>query len=327
MSLLDDVKDLPENIWGSREMLPAMTKRVKSLAPQARQFIFDTEASRTVGRFIRECPDILIDQMEFARQPYEVTYIELDLQEVFVGMGLTYVKEHFIGEKDWKLGLLAAGGIINTFSNTSQRNTAQLAPLCTIDQEYRPGKEAGFVDDSRILLGNTWHHVNEAQRHAFATRFSLGYFGEEFGRKKAMETLIPAMTGEARIYVAALLFLYQRRHLTLTDRGPRRALSKGRQRVYMAHTTVTIHLSQYAEVRRELTLAQERSSPRRHEVRTHYKHRGLTAGCEHQWLRVEDADNEQWRCTACAGLRYLVREHLRGDGSIGFVTKHYEVTL
>jgi hypothetical protein len=95
----------------------------------------------------------------------------------------------------------------------------------------------------------------------------------------------------------------------------------------MAHTTVTIHLSQYMDLKHDLTVVHDRSAPRRHEVRTHYKHRQLTAGCVHEWERVDDADNEQWRCTACAGLRWLCRSHLRGDGSIGFVTKHYEVKL
>ena len=327
MSLLDDVKDLPESVWGNREILPMQTKRVKSLAPRARQFIFDEQASHALGRFIRECPDILVDQMEFARQPYEVTYIELVLPEVFVGMGLPRQDLHGKGEVDWKLGLLAGDGIISCLSNTREHPKPSLSPVCTIDHEYRPGKEVGFVDDSKVLLGTTWYKVNEAQRIAFANRFSLGFFGAEFARAKAMETMLPAMTGEARIYVAALLFLYQKHRLTLTDHAPKRGLSRGKLRTYMAHTTVTIHVSQYEAVKRDLMTTHERSAPRRHEVRTHYKHRHLTAGCVHEWVRVEDADNEQWRCTACAGLRWLCRSHLRGDGSIGFVTKHYEVKL
>lgn len=325
MSLLDDIKDLHENVWSSKNVLPQQTKRAKVLAPQARQFLFDEEASRMLGHFVATCPDVLVDQMQFARQPYEVTYIEMYIQEVYNGMGLP--KGDMINEElDLKMGILSSEGILYNLSNSTHRPTPVLGPLCTMDHEYRKDKVSDFVDDSRILLGTTWHALSEDRRDAVSNRFSIGFLGPEWAKEKALELLLPAMTGEIRFYIAALLFLYQKNHLTLTDRGPRRAISKGKQRVYMAHTAVTIHLSSYEAMKRDWATISDRSSPRRHEVRTHYKHRHLTAGCVHEWVRVEDAENEQWRCTHCAGLRWLCRNHLRGDGAIGFVTKHYEVT-
>lgn len=323
MSLLDDVKDLPINRWGNSIYLPQQCKLVKAIAPQARQFIFDKGASETIGHFIRDCPDILVDQMQFARQPYDTTYVEVELDALYDALGK---KTQYTWERDWKVGFLAHKGEIFTLTNTHTNTQAHISPVCTFDYEYRPIAEDPLSDDSRVLLGSTWHALSDDQRNAFAQRFNVGYMGKPSVRHKALEIMLPAITGEARVYVACLLFLYQRRHLTLTDHGPRRGLSKGKLRTYMAHTTVTIHLSQYEAVKRDLTSG-ERNSPRRHEVRTHYKHRQLTAGCIHEWVRVEDADNEQWRCTACAGLRWLCRSHLRGDGSIGFVTKHYEVKL
>lgn len=324
MSLLDDIKDLPPKVWSNVGMKPHVTKQVQALAPRARQFLFDEAASKLVGEFIRDCPDILVDQMQFARQPYDITYIEVDMAALYQAMGKRTI---WLGEKDWKVGFLAHGGTVYTITNSRERPEAALAPTCTLDYEYRPVASNPLSDDSKVLLGSTWNALSEAQRTAFAQRFNVGFLAEEIARDKALEIMLPAIAGEARVYVACLLFLYQRRHLTLTDHGPRRTLSKGRQRVYMAHTTVTIHLSQYTDLKHELTVGHDRSAPRRHEVRTHYKHRQLTAGCVHEWVRVEDADNEQWRCTACAGLRWLCRSHLRGDGSIGFVTKHYEVKL
>lgn len=324
MSLLDDVKDLPPRIWSNTGIKPHVTKQVQALAPRARQFVFDGGASKLVGEFIRDCPDILVDQMQFARQPYDITYIEVDMAALYDAMGK---RTFYTGERDWKVGFLAHGGIVYTITNSRERPEAALAPTCTFDYEYRPVAADPLSDDSKVLLGSTWNALSEDQRNAFAQRFNVGYLAAEHARDKALEIMLPAIAGEARVYVACLLFLYQRKHLTLADHGPRRTLSKGRQRVYMAHTTVTIHLSQYTDLKHDLTVGHERSAPRRHEVRTHYKHRQLTAGCEHQWVRVEDADNEQWRCTACSGLRWLCRSHLRGDGSIGFVTKTYEVTL
>lgn len=323
MSLLDDIKDLPIKKWGNYIYLPQQCKLVKTIAPQARQFIFDKGASEVIGHFIRDCPDILVDQMQFARQPYDTTYIEVELDALYEAAGK---KVQYTWERDWKIGFLAHKGEIFTLTNTHTNTQAHISPVCTFDYEYRPIADDPLSDDSRVLLGSTWHALSDDQRNAFAQRFNVGYLGKPSVRDRALEIMLPAITGEARVYVACLLFLYQKRHLTLTDHGPRRALSKGKLRTYMAHTTVTIHLSEYEAVKRDLTNG-ERNSPRRHEVRTHYKHRQLTAGCTHEWVRVEEADNEQWRCTACAGLRWLCRSHLRGDGSIGFVTKHYEVKL
>ena len=324
MSLLDDIKDLSPGVWSNTAMKPHVTKQVRAIAPRARQFIFDEGASKLVGEFIRDCPDILVDQMQFARQPYDVTYIEVDIDALYRAMGK---RVFYTEEKDWRVGFLAHGGTVYTITNSKERPEAALAPTCTFDHEYRPAASDPLSDDSKVLLGSTWNVLSDDQRNAFAQRFNVGYLADERMRHKALEVMLPAIAGEARVYVACLLFLYQKHRLSLTDHGPRRTLSKGKQRVYMAHTTVTIHLSQYIDLKHDLTVGHDRSAPRRHEVRTHYKHRQLTAGCVHRWERVEDAQNEQWRCTACSGLRWLCRQHLRGDGSIGFVTKHYEVKL
>lgn len=327
MSLLDDVKDLPMSRWCSNIIQGQQGRRVQSLAPRARQFIFDEAASKMLGHFITDCPDVLVDQMQFARQPYDVTYIELDLAAVYKGTGKPSTMDYY-PEPDWKIGFLSHGGIINGLTNSRERPTPYLSPLCVLDNEYHPtAKINAMVDDSRVILGTTWYDLNDAQRAAVSQRFNMGYIGPTEHREAALKHMIPASMGEARVYLAALLFLYQKRHLTIADHPARRGLHKGKLRTYMAHTTVTIHLSAYEAMKRDWAAASDRSSPRRHEVRTHYKHRQLTPGCEHQWLRVEDADNEQWRCTHCAGLRYLCREHLRGDANIGFVTKTYEVTL
>lgn len=323
MTLLDDVKDLPPRVWSNTGMLPHVTKHVQALAPRARQFVFDEGASRLVGAFIRDCPDVLADQLQFARQPYDITYIEIDIQALYDTLGKRTL---YYGERDWKVGFLSHGGTIYVLTNSRERPEAALAPTCTFDYEYRPVASDPLSDDSKVLLGSTWNLLSDDQRNAFAQRFNVGYLAHERAREKAIEIMLPAIAGEARVYVACLLFLFQKQHITVTDHPFERRLSRGKLRTYMARSTVTIHLATPIEMRRAFSTA-DRASPRRHEVRTHYKHRHLTPGCEHQWQRVEDAENEQWRCTSCSGLRYLCRDHLRGDGGSGFVTKNYNVTL
>lgn len=322
MTLLDDVKDLPTSKWGSTILDPRHCKAVKELAPRARQFVFDEEASRHIGRFIRDCPDILIDQMQFARQPYDVTYIEVDLAAVYAAMGRPTSSG---GEPDWRVGFLSNGGTVSTLTNTRTHPVATLSPLCILDNEYSHHPVTSYIDDSMVLLGSTWHDVTEAQREAFSHRFNMGYRGEEQFRDKCYEIMIPAVMGEARVYLAALLMLFQKQHVVVKDHPFERKMARGKLRTFMAHSTVTINLAGVIEVCRSIQIS-DRASPRRHEVRTHYKHRYLTPGCEHVWTRVQNVDNEQWRCTCCSGLRYLCKDHIRGDSRNGFITKDYKVT-
>lgn len=327
MTLLDDVKDLSPKVWTSSIMERQQVRRIQSLAPRARQFVFDEQASEYLGKFIAECPDILVDQMEFARQPFEVTYIELDLAAVYRGTGKPSTADYY-PEPDWKIGFLSHGGVINGFTNSRQRQSPYLSPLCILDDEYHPeAKVDALIDDSRVILGTTWYDLTEAQRAAVADRFRMGYIGPSEHREKALRLMIPASMGEARVYLTALLFLFNKHRTVTRDMPFQRKIGNGKLRTYMAHTTVSIHLQNYIELKRDLQRHQREGSLRRHEVRAHYKHRGLTPGCEHKWQRVEDAQNEQWRCTCCSGLRYLCRDHVRGDGGTGFVRKDYAVTL
>lgn len=324
MTLLDDVKDLPPSKWTGNTMPPAVAKRVQSIAHKARQFVFDTAASEFLGRFIRDCPDVLIDQMQFALQPYDTTYIEVDLQAVFRGTGAPSTSDLF-PDPDQSVGFLAHAGTVYTLANTAAHPGAGLSPICILDNEYATHPVDNFIDDSRVLLGSTWHHLDDPQREAFSQRFNVGCLAEREYHEKVLEVMLPATMGEARVYLAALLMLFNRRRFTVSDHGFSRRGHRGKIRTFMAYSSVTIHLDQYLDFKRHVENEQQRLSPRRHEVRAHYRHRYLTAGCEHQWVPVED--KKQWRCSCCSGLRYLCREHLRGDASIGFVKKNYQVTL
>jgi hypothetical protein len=326
MTLLDDVKDLPISKWTGNTMPTAVAKRVQALAPKARQFVFDEQASFFLGQFIRDCPDVLINHMQFAVQPYETTYIEIDLQAVYRGTGTAHTGQYY-PDPDKSVGFLAHAGTVYTLANTADHPGAGLSQICIMDNEYATHPVDNFIDDSRVLLGTTWYDLNDAQREAFAQRFNVGCLAAPEYRQKVLEIMVPATMGEARVYLAALLLLFNRQRWATTDHSFRRAALRGKFRTFMAYTSVTIHLTAYDRFKRDLERTGARSTPRRHEVRTHYRHRHLTPGCEHQWVPVEEAENKQWRCSCCSGLRYLCREHLRGDASVGFVAKTYEVRL
>lgn len=351
MMLLDDIKDLPPSAWKT-PISPYHAKEMKTAARRARSYVFDVAASEKLGHFIRLCPDVICDQVEFAIPPYETTYIEIDLLAAHAAMNAPL--QEMMGEPDWHLGMLATPtGAVYSFTdarsrpyhtvanlfgaidlqnatrsemktlNAADMEEGKLAPMTPDDlRDPQPG-------DSAVALGSTWNHVNEDQRKHFAQRWGLAYYGVP-SLFPTFRRLISSHVGEPRMFVAALLMLHQKRHITINDHPYERRMSRGKSRVFMAHHTITIHLESDAEIRRAFTTG-ERGSPRRHQVPAHFAHRGGTRACEHHWIQREDAKTGEpvtrWGCPYCGRFRWLRREHLRGDATKGWSGHDYDVKL
>lgn len=334
MSLLDDIKDLPPSRWagnrkwGGMHLASHHIKTVQNLARQARSFIFDAEASRKLAHFVKTCPDLLVDNVDFAVLPYETTYIELDLEAFIEGLGRLSTRDIMgLENADWKAGWLAHGNFVYELCNSHENQHAYVSPFGIIDlkNEKVTGSalDNGFEEHTIIrLLGTSYSDLTEKQRHTFARHYGIAYFGLDNLKETYKQTLNHG-NGLTRTYVAALLMLYQKQHITIKDQPFERKISRGKMRTYMSHSTVTIHLENDKEVRRAFSIS-DRQTPRRHEVRTHYAHKWGTKACEHKWDNDVDKPTH-WACKKCGRFRWLVKEHLRGSAAIGFVTKHYEV--
>ena len=335
MSLLDDIKDLPRSVWGKYSD-NEINNMVRRGAQQARQFVFNLEASRTVGRFIHACPDILADQVQFAIPPYDHCYIEVELHDLLVEASpeIHYDRESKV---DLKVGFLFYDNLVFTLASNVREPHAQIAAFGTmfknglhrlpesklIESKFKGRKQVAMTE---LMLGTTCYKLTEEQRNVYRDRFTVFHtIKSEYADDDKLADILNTYTGETRILVALLLMLYNKKHLRLSDRPFERRITKHGMRTYMAHTTVEISLTDPVEIRR--AFGSGHGSPkRRHEVRTHYAHKRIAMRCEHEWVRRECAENEQWECSKCGGLRFLKRQHLRGDGTIGFVTKKYVVT-
>ena len=53
---------------------------------RAKCFLFDHDSSRLIGQFATECSDLIFDHRQFAKPPYDVTYIEYDNVGMMTGM-------------------------------------------------------------------------------------------------------------------------------------------------------------------------------------------------------------------------------------------------
>src|SRR4051812_47582333 len=59
------------------------TKAVKRKVQLAEKFIFDREASERVGTVLRDVPELLVEQIQFARPPFDLCWIEYDSDIIF----------------------------------------------------------------------------------------------------------------------------------------------------------------------------------------------------------------------------------------------------
>jgi hypothetical protein len=334
MSLLDDIKDLPVSKWGMLSP-PIITNEVVTAARRARQFVFSQQASLRVGELMRDNIGMFADNLEFAIPPYDPCYIEVDLDAMY-----SVLKKDLPPDPtaDKNVGFLFVGNQIYSLVNSHAKPQANLAMYGTYFKsgETRPNalrsEEPALKEVYPwLLMGSSFDHLNTAQRQRFIDTFGIMCtLRPEIYAQLNDHQRRPNFAGEARTIAVILLMLYNKKHVVLTDKPFERRITKNGMRTYMAHTTVEISLTDPVELRRS-TKGEERGPDetyrgvRRHEVRTHYAHRRIGVNCEHAWVRNDYADNEQWECSKCGGLRFLKRQHLRGDGAVGFVTKKYVV--
>jgi hypothetical protein len=329
--LLDDVKDLPSSGWG-RFLHPAYIKELRSDAMRARPYVFDRAASIKLGQFIRSCPDILADQLEFAKLPFPITYIEVEIDAVHEGIGRPVSMNG--PNADWKLGFLANDkGQVRSFANNHVKTEAIANAVGYQERgiEYaeavRLWTESAYVEtNSQIqLLGSSMQDIEDERRRKFTSRFHVHSMLPSQTPMEILNKVIEAHTGEIRVYVAALLMLQQKRAVSVGDRTWERRITRGKSRVFMAHSVVTITIDGPIEMRRAFSIT-DRDSPRAHEVPAHYAHRYGERACEHEWIPRDDGTDRHWDCPKCGRFRYFKKHHMRGDASKGYVTREYNVT-
>lgn len=321
----------------------SIRRRIDELRPFARRFIFDAEASRHVGRFIRDCGDLLIENRQFAIPPYQTTYIEFDLEALLAAIGKGCTTEIFGKDgTDKFIGYLIHGNRVTVIvcGDTGSaligafgyRLNTPIKPRPIFATPMNPADPNDEWARISFLLGTMVDDLpDELTRQEIIGNVEINVTWDGPFDDRRRKTLLLGAMGELRMLWACLLMLNQHKHIELEQVPHQTGLYKGKRCVCPAHHLVRIHLGQTTSIRKMLssTLGIPR---RRHEVRGHFAHWHLKDGCEHQWpplpdftvLEGEQETTPRWRCTSCGGLRVWRKAHVRGRG--GFVTKEYVVT-
>ena len=309
-------------------------KLIRPILAKARRFVFDKEASAFAGAFIRDFGPALLSNLQFAIPPFEQCYVEYHLDALLDTVGKRKIGPELDGARDERIGHLIDYNHVYTFIEDS-KGYASLYPV--LMKMHTETYTRGMFDEDDInadvlkkvtyTLGSTSDELKRCGSETLRPWVHTIDFhtSSKFRELLTQGNLRDGGNGTARNLVALLLLLNrQRERVTLTQVPPKGVIYKGKRRVYMAHSLVTLTTEDYGAITRSFTSAGHHESPRRHEVRGFFRHYRRVRGCEHDFL--EDDRPDHWTCQHCGTVRVWVHSHLRGDASKGFVTKEYVVT-
>lgn len=141
------------------------------------------------------------------------------------------------------------------------------------------------------------------------------------------DRVIGSLALHRTIIDAFFLLLVQPKLYQVNMSEARKTLSKGRPVKFFARSEITIDLTGPAELRRAFRTGTH-ATPRWHEVRAHYVHRGGDRACTHAWTPVDSEDGKKrWTCDHCERRRTeRAYPNGRGDAGKGFVQQKYAIT-
>lgn len=308
-------------------------------------FVMDEAAALRVAETCREVPDLLARQQQFARQPYDVMWVEFELRALWEAITGRVMDDR----GDYKIAYFYDHGTASVVVGGTQEDPG--ATPCAMPLVYDIGTpweladQIAFVERVKTSRMNLdmffWGEAvmklldREEQRDLRAHNTLRMIARPDLDPEALFHTIYQNGAGELRNMLAILL-LMNRPSLTrfVRDVPRRRGFVRGKLRPFMGHSVVTIDLSPVPTLRRLGTPADDGTPRRRHEVRGHYCHndayrQGTRLGCEHAFVRDEAATHpeDSWLCTGCGGKRWWRSMHHRGDAGTGFVQKvAYEIT-
>lgn len=302
--------------------------KIAAIVPRARRFVFDQDASLFLGRFVRECGDLIICNRQFAIPPFPTTYVEMDLRAMLTGKGAASMID---AASDFRVGYLIDGQRIYGVAESAMGagimpfvyEMGTDAPQPSLSMMHARSIERQEWLKLAALLGSSVEHLDGASREDILARNTVRFLYDMGDDGNLFERIVQGSAGDLRNVWAMLLLLNQPGKVTMEAVPASRGIYRGKLRTYAAHNVVRIDIGRHRSIRRALTF-EHRSSPRRHEVRGHFVHYHLMEGCEHVWPHLPDHEG-RWRCSRCDGMRVWRKDFLRGDAGKGFVTKTYDV--
>lgn len=336
------------DLWDPKtdeKYFPAAVRDMLAGKHLAQRYLFTDEVTVEIAKLVREHPNTLLNNIQFALAPYPVTYLEFNLKLFLkeLGTATTALIYGLEAEADETVGFMINKGQVNVIFQGEQKGPPHVSPLSYTLVDHRklegyaavaPRAEDQFL---AIALGSTLIHpetrLTEERSDDIVKRAIIWLDAEiagmvvpdfkDFDRARSFaKNLVMGAMGELRNIWALLLWLNQP-EISITERVPaRRDWFKFRERAIAAHLVVKVkHRVSYSLVK---SIWPAGWHVRQHDVEAFWRNFDRDDTCPHDWPIMPN-DKGHWRCTKCAQWRVRVRAHKRGDPKLGIITKEYKV--
>ena len=326
--------------------IPRIVRDTQYKTRLAEKFVFDKEASARVATVLRDVPELLVEQIQFARPPFDLCWIEYNVGVIF--NMLNPDRAVIPGQtRDMNLGLLIEHHRMVVVAEDVRGRFGFMPVVYHLNTEWPPEEQLSFASQLTISrMGiDYWLWGSAAPK---LIRDGKQDYLRVLRDTNRVELLLPispdksasvynGTIGDFKNHIGILLMLNQP-SLTKYVEVPRtRGWIGHKPKPYMAHRTVHVALDPVPLVRCLSHGEGTGSVRRRHRVRGHYctNAQARQGGCDHQWQAADGGwkpvavavgdDPERWVCAACAGRRWWRADHARGDAGLGWVDHTYRV--
>jgi len=320
----------------------------------AEKFVFDTSASERVGLVLRDVPELLVEQIQFARPPFERCWIEYELDPIFALLNPDQVNPTD-QTRDKKIGMLIDHNRILVISLTHSNLLSVMPFAYHLNTEWTLRDQLDFCDKMKIsrLQIDMWlwgaagakflsEGKTEYLRILRDTNMAEVLLPDQISFEQASR-MISSTVGDFKNHVAILLMLNQPSLTQYVQVPQTRGWIRHKPRPFMSYNTIHVALDPVPKIR---LMYNSKEGPgslrRRHRVRGHYCHNEaarkalIQHTCIHDWqptdnewtpIKGEVGDEiEHWFCGNCQGKRWWREEHRRGHYSEGEIEHTYEVS-
>lgn len=324
-------------------------RAVKEHLREAKKFVLDEAAAGYLAEFIKNHPEAIARDQEFAIPCFPRMYVEFPHFKFYESMNGPYGDREM---GDTEVGYLYDGPTVYVLcqNRDSRRPDMAMSPNIMpisyrLNRPFDLKEEVAMAERMRtsrigidaMYWGGSVMNTNlskESQR-SLRTHHSFElWYGQEVLTPETISVLSATAAGDLRNILAMALFLNRTRDVTIEDVIPAKQGFIGNHLHPMQrHSVVRLKLDPKPLFKK--IYGHPGTQHREHDCRGHFCHNKEARKFGHHKVLTPEGMHapewqeykvNQWRCMVCGGLKWWRRDHKRGHKEKGTVVTQYEVT-
>jgi hypothetical protein len=344
--LIDEALNNPHK--GAPKDVQKRIKVVQARLRNAKVFKFDEDAALYAAQMMRNYPEAIAHDIEYAIPPFKQMYIEFPFMKFYDMLtppemrGLDPLP---IEDQDLDVGYFYDGPTVYVMSRTmphgNSNSHGMLLPLrfrlnrtFTFQEEQQLTKhlQGSRLSIDAFFWGSCYKRLIErndyASMRALRDHHSCEVWygiGDVLADERLLAHLLHTNAGDMRTIIAMLLFLNRTKDVQVVDElPPAPGWIRAKPSTLVRHNLIHIKLDPGPLLKRAFKSRATGGWRREHDVRGHFCHDRVWHNAHHEHDARETRVNH-WQCVKCGGAKWWRKEHHRGRADLGQVRTVYEV--